>query len=135
MGLKVFDFYSRDKVCVVKRGHFLMNNALFYILVGKDNKFKELMVQIPKRYHFINSFNIGEFTSNKKDEYDVLADFLKYNKELLKDKWGLSESEFLDLLEGLELVLLENYSKNSGITKFLLKISVYIKWFLRGLRV
>ena len=77
MTIRVFDFYSRDRVSVVRRGNFLMNNATFYILVKKDGEIKELSVSIPKRYHFVNSYDTEEFRADKRDEYNILIDFIK----------------------------------------------------------
>lgn len=134
MAIKVYDFYSKDKVCVVKRGNFLMNNCTFYVLVNKDGEIKELSVQIPKRYHFITCFNIGEFKADKKDEFDILTDFIKYNKELLQGKWELSDLEYTELLEELEFALITHHSKHNFVTKLLLKVIVVLKYFARGLK-
>jgi hypothetical protein len=134
MTIKVYDFYSRDKVCVVKKGNFLLNNAEFYILVNKDGEIKELSVQVPKRYHFITLLNYGEYTASKKDEYDVLVDFIKYNKELLQNKWELSDLEYTELLEELEFCLISLHSKYNWLIKALLKVLVVLKYFARGLK-
>ena len=134
MAIKVYDFYSRDKVCVVKKGNFLLNNAEFYILVNKDGEIKELSVQVPKRYHFITLLNYGEYTASKKDEYDVLVDFIKYNKELLQNKWELSDLEYTELLEELEFCLISLHSKHNWFVKALLKVLVVLKYFARGLK-
>jgi hypothetical protein len=134
MAIKVYDFYSRDKVCVVKKGNFLLNNAEFYILVNKDGEIKELSVQVPKRYHFITLLNYGEYTASKKDEYDVLVDFIKYNKELLQNKWELSDLEYTELLEELEFCLISLHSKYNWLIKALLKVLVVLKYFARGLK-
>ena len=134
MALTVFDFYSKDKVCVVRRGNFLLNNAIFYILIKKDGDIKELSVSVPKRYHFINAYSKEDFRADKRDEYNVLSDFLKYNKDSLRGKWELNREDFMCLLRGLEEVLIESYSNSSWIVKLLLKGVVYFKYFCRGLR-
>ena len=135
MTLTVFDFYSKDKVSVVRRGNFLLNNSIFYILVKKGEEVKELSVTVPKRYHFINSYNAEEFRADKRDEYNVLVDFLKYNKGSLCEKWEFSELDFMSLLEGLEITFIDLYSKHGLFIKCLLKAWVVVKYFCRGLKV
>lgn len=135
MTLTVFDFYSKDKVSVVRRGNFLLNNTVFYILIKNGEEVKELSVNVPRRYHFINSYNTEEFRADKRDEYNVLSDFLKYNEESLCEKWGFSREDFMCLLRGLEEVLIESYSNSSWIVKLLLKGVVYFKWLVRGINV
>lgn len=135
MTLTVFDFYSKDKVSVVRRGNFLLNNTVFYILIKKGEEVKELSVNVPRRYHFINSYNAEEFRADKRDEYNVLSDFLKYNEESLCEKWGFSELDFVSLAEGLEIAFIDLYSKHGSLVKCLLKAWIVFKYFCRGLRV
>lgn len=134
MTIRVFDFYSRDRVSVVRRGNFLMNNATFYILVKKDGEIKELSVSIPKRYHFVNSYDTEEFRADKRDEYNILIDFIKYNKESLCNKWEFSELDFTSLTEGLEIAFINLYSKHGFLIKCLLKAWIVFKYFCRGLK-
>ena len=108
-----------------------MSSAMFYILLSTPKGFKELSITIPKRYHYETTyFNYTDFAANKVSEYNVLNDFLKNNEELLKEKWGLSKEELLEVREELKLTLIRMYSTCGFPRNVLLEASVLFKVFV-----
>ena len=131
MAVKVYDFYAKDRVSTNKYHNILMNSTTFYILLNTPKGFKELSITIPKRYHYeITYFNYTDFVANKVSEYNVLNDFLKNNEELLKEKWGLSKEELLEVREELKLALVRMYSTCGFPRNALLEASVLFKVFV-----
>ena len=131
MAVKVYDFYTKDKLSTNRYHNILMSSAVFYILLSTPKGFKELSVTIPKRYHYETTyFNYTDFVVNKVSEYNVLNDFLKNNEELLKEKWGLSKEELLEVREELKLVLVKMYSTCGFLRNALLEASVLFKVFV-----
>ena len=131
MTIKVFDFRTTGKLSVNASCDALMQGATFIMLVDKDRQFKEFMVTIPKRYHFITLTSPANFLTGKTKEYDVLKDFILDNKSMLCDKWKLSKSEYEELLEGLWICLIEEYSKYSSFVKWLMLFPISFKKFVR----
>ena len=131
MAVKVYDFYAKDRVSTNKYHNILMNSTTFYILLNTPKGFKELSITIPKRYHYETTyFNYTDFAANKVSEYNVLNDFLKNNEELLKEKWGLSKEELLEVREELKLALVRMYSTCGFPRNVLLEASVLFKVFV-----
>lgn len=133
MALKVYSYYMKEKLSTNRYHNVLMNNATFYLIVNLDGEFKEWTIQISRKYHYENSlFDYVDFSLNKVLEYNVLADYIKNNEEALKDKWGLSDDEFLDLKDGLKLTLIREFSTCSFPRKVILEAKVLFKMFVRN---
>ena len=131
MTLKIHDFYAKDKLSTNKYYNILMNNVTFYLLCNKDGHYKEFSCQISKRYHYENIyFNYVDFPQNKIIEYNVLIDFIKNNKELLMNKWNLSEEEFEDLKYELKFALIRAYSTCSFPRKVFLEATVLFNCYI-----
>ena len=131
MSLKVYDFYTKDKISTNRYHNILMNGTLFYILVKMADTFKELDLQIPKKYHYEQTyFNYIDFSSNKVIEYNILFDFVKSNENLIKNKWGLSDEEFYDLRDGLKLALVREHSTCGFPRNVILETTVLFNFFV-----
>lgn len=131
MTLKVYDFHTKDKLSTNKYHNILMNSAMFFVLVSKDGKFKEFTFQIAKKYHYEPTyFNYVDFNINKVLEYNVLYDFIKNNKKLLCERWDLTEDEYIELKEGLKLVLIKEFSTCSIPRKVILETTVLFRIFI-----
>ena len=115
-----------------------MSGATFYILVSDEEDFRELSLLVTKKYHYERSVNYGCFRVDKANEYNVLIDYIKSNEENLKERWGLSDEEFIELKEGLEKVLIERYSTGNLLNKWGLLcaffLRILVKKFSRRIR-
>lgn len=111
-----------------------MADALFYILYSKDGNYKECSIQIPKKYHYENTYyNYTDFIATKVMEYNVLFDYVKSNKDSLKEKWGLSEEDYIEIKEGLREVLIKEYFKGEILKYWTLLGTFLLKKFVRRL--
>lgn len=110
MSLKVHDFNIKDKLSTNRYSNVLMQNCDFYILVSSNGKFRELVLQVPKKFHYERHVAYSIFQQQKVDEYNVLVDYIQNNKNLIIAKWHLEEGEYEDLMDGLEIHLLRQYS-------------------------
>ena len=139
MTIKVYDFRTIGKLSINGCYDSLVNSATFIMMVDKDGQFKEFSVIIPKRYHFVLLTDYKQYKPNKAREYDVLKDFIVDNKEMLCDKWDLSDEEYKELLEGLYECLIEEYGKFSDLAKCIMLLPITLKKFVRrifrGVRV
>ena len=139
MTIKVFDFRTTGRLSVNACCDALMQGATFVMLVDKDGTFKEFMVTIPKKYHFVSITQPREYNVGKSREYDVLKDFIVDNKQMICDKWNLSNEEYEELLEGLYVCLIEEYGKFSNFMKRIILLPITLKKFVRriskGVRV
>lgn len=131
MTLKVHNFYIKDKLSTNRYHNLLMANALFYILISENGRFRELSLQVAKKFRYDRFVGYGNFSIEKADEYNVLVDFITNNKAAIKEKWHLDEGSFSDLLDGLKIVLIRNYSTCSGLHRILLELPIVIKRFIR----
>lgn len=120
MALKVLDFYVANKLSSNKFGKLLMQDALFCIMAEVHGVVKELATIVSKKYHYKEYKTCGDFIPQKVNEYNVLMDFLIYTKSRIKERWDLSEGEYQDLIKGLEICLIEKYSKCSPLKRVLL---------------
>lgn len=134
MTLKVLDFRTKDRISINRYRNVVMADACFIILVKEDEKFRELVVQIPKKYHYEKELNYGEFDVLKVTEYNVLTDYIKSNKFLIQEKWHLTEDKVEELLLELKLLLINNYSTCDSLRKIILRFSVLYKLFIVGLK-
>ena len=131
MTLKVYDFYTKDKLSTNRYHNILMNTCTFYILVSKDGGFKELDVTIPKKYNYESTYrNYVDFKQNKVIEYNVLYDYIKVNESSLSEKWNLTKDEFIELKEGLKLTLVREFSTCSVPRRVILETTVLFKMFI-----
>lgn len=131
MTLKLYNFYSPEKLSVNKHTNTLMANATFYLIFSKDGNFKEVTIQIPKKYHYEPVFfNYVDFSADKVNEYNVLDDFIGINQSSLKEKWSLSEEEYKQLKLGLKMTLIREYSTCSFPRKVILEARVLFDDFV-----
>ena len=131
MALQVHDFYTKEKLSTNRYHNVTMNNADFYILVSNDGKYRELSVQVTKKFHYERTVNYGDFVVSKANEFNVLVDFIKSNKALIASKWHLSNEDYTDLLEGLELALIRQHSTCSFARKCFLEAAVLFKFLIQ----
>ena len=131
MSLRVHNFCTKDKLSTNKYHNILMGSALFYILVSKGEEFRELAVNITKKFHYERHVSYGDFDVTKANEYNVLVDFILSNKDSLIEKWHLEEGEIEDILEGLKLYLVENFSTCSGFKRIIWIAFVVLGGLLR----
>lgn len=134
MTLKVLDFRTKDKMITNRYHNVMMANAYFIIFIEVCGKFKEFAVQVPKRYHYERTLGYGNFLSSKVNEYNVLVDFIRNNEAHIKDKWHLSQEELEELLDGIKLCLIQEYSTCSKFKSFLLSLPIFIAALLRIVR-
>ena len=111
-----------------------MSNAVFYILCEKDGAYKELSVQVPKKYHYETTyFNYTDFPSQKVTEYNILADFIKNNRGLIQEKWNFNDDEYNQLNNELKITLIRAHSTCSFPRKVILEAIVLFKLFIKNL--
>ena len=138
MTIKVFDFRTTGKLSA-NCYDALINSVTFVMMIDKDHSFKEFMVTIPKRYHFISLTKGSGYIVGKAREYDVLKDFIVNNKDMLCEKWGLNNIEYEELLEGLYECLIIEYGKASDFAKWCTLLPITLKRIVRrifgGVRV
>ena len=134
MTLKLYNFYAAEKLSINKHTNTLMSNATFYLAFSKDNEFKEVSMQIPKKYHYEPVlFNYIDFPVDKVNEYNVLDDYIGINQSSLKEKWNLSEKEYKQLKLQLMLVLIKEYSTCSFPRKVILEAHVLFNNFVNSI--
>lgn len=133
MTLQVHDFYTKEKLSTNRYHNVTMNNADFYILVSDDGKYRELSLQVTKKFHYERTVGYGYFKINKANEFNVLVDFIKSNKALILSKWHLNNEDYLDLMEGLELALIRQHSTCSFARKCILEAKVLFKFLVQKL--
>lgn len=126
MSLAVHNFCTKEKLVANRYHNLLLQNALFYIIVSKGEEFRELAVNISKKFHYERHVSYGDFETVKVNEYNVLVDFILNNKKELIEKWHLEEGEIEELLEGLKLCLIRDYSTCSGIKRYFLMLCVLL---------
>lgn len=132
MSLQVHDFYTKDKLSTNRYHNIMMSGAVFYILVSEgEGVFKELSLNVPKRYHYERTVNYGEFEVGKANEYNVLVDFITHNENMLTKKWHLTDEGYCELLEGLEKVLVKKYSTCCEFKKWIIFARVCLKIFVK----
>lgn len=133
MALKVHSFCIKDKLSTNRYHNLLMSTALFYVLISEEGRFRELSLNVSKKFHYKRFVGYGDFPIDKADEYNVLVDFILNNKGLVKEKWHLTEESLEELLEGLKLVLIKDYGTCSGFRKLMLRAPILFKKFVRDL--
>ena len=138
MALKVHDFYTKEKLSTNGFHNIVMANAVFYILYSVSDKFKELSIQIPKKFHYEKEVNTKDFKTSKATEYNVLVDFIKNNVEGIREKGHLNKEEFKELLEGLYLVLLQRYCTKTLPVKYVTEafalLKILVNRFMRRIK-
>lgn len=131
MTLRVHDFYTKEKLRTNRYHNVTMNNTDFYILVSNKGEYKELKLQVVKKFHYERTVNYGDFDVNKANEFNVLVDFIRSNEALILSKWHLDKEGYLDLMEGLELALIKQHSTCSSIRKYFLEVGVLFKFLVQ----
>ena len=130
MAVTVHDFYPRHPLNTNGLSRLVMANVLFYVLATVKGKVKEFKVQIPKKFHYNVLLKRGNFIAHKATEYNVLVDFLKDNADTFMEKWNLNNKEFNELLRGIYLILVSQYSVIPPFLKRILEVKVYIEVLL-----
>ena len=105
MTLNVLSFYTKQKL-KIQDSSTLVTGVYFHILVEQDEKIRELVAFVPKRYSFKRTLNSPEYDQEKMKEYNVLFDFLTEARDRILPKWHISEGDLVELLLGLRLCLL-----------------------------
>ena len=131
MSLKVHNFYTKDKISTNRYHNILMQSCDFYVLVSSEGKFRELALQVPKKFHYERHASYGLFQQQKADEYNVLLDYIQTNEEAIKIKWHLEKGEYEDLVDGLKLSLIKNYSLCSDFEQFVKIAALLCVGFMR----
>ena len=134
MTLKVYNFYANKKLSTNKYFNVLMSDVTFYVIVSGAKGIRELAIHIPKKYHYEYFVEPKEYAKNKGNEYNVLIDFLYRNRKEIEDKWELNRTEYLELLEGLELCLIKDYSNANFLMKKLKEVKVLLKVLVNRFR-
>lgn len=135
MALKVLDFRIKEKLSINRYHNVVMADAYFAILINDDRGFRELAVVVPKKYHYERELKYGDFATIKVTEYNVLVDYIRSNKLLIQEKWHLTEGEIEELLLGLKLLLINNYSTCTPLRKVILRLSLLWKMWNKKLVV
>ena len=138
MAVKVIDFHIKDTLRVHDIQAILMKEAKFTLLVEINRKTKELVVLVPKKFHFRKRPDlVNKFKYKKLREYEVLTDYLVTNKEVIQCKWHLSSDDFTELMLGLRLCLYRNYSLQAGLKKIFMvgkgMLDLFVLRIKRGL--
>ena len=133
MSLEVLNFYTKDKLSTNRYRNILMFGTTFYLLVKIGEDIKEFTLQVPKKYRYERICSYRDFVADKVTEYNVLVDFVKNGKELVTEKWGLSEEEYEELIEGLKSILIKDFCTCGALRKWFLSAAVRVRSFIRKL--
>ena len=130
MQVKVLDFYR--KVDSVNPFTPVLTDPTFCILVNKEGKSKELILNLKGEYSYINCPDLECYEEEAYKSYKIILDFLLgENKELLRERWGFTRKEYNKFVFELEKVLIDNHSFYGCFKKKLLILLGFLKFQTR----
>ena len=127
MALKVLEFYR--KVESVNPFTLLLHDPTFCILVSKDGKSRELILNIKGEFPYVYYSKFECFEEEAYRSYKILKGFLLgESKELLRERWSLTKKEYDKFIFELEKVLIESHSFYGWFKKKLLVLLMFLKF-------
>lgn len=127
MVLKVLDFHRIKDTT----NPFVPNlkDPSFCILINKDEKTRELILNLKGEFPYVSYPVSHGYEDEAYKDYKIIKDFLTgENKELLRDRWGLTKKEYNSLIFGIKKVLIVSYSFYGSFKKKLLIILEFLKF-------
>lgn len=125
--LKVMDFFTKGKLIINHTNNTLVSPLEYYILANDNGRIRELAAYVPKKFAFKTSIVSKKYNQLKLKEYNILSDFLEFNKKELREKWQLTENAFRDVEIGIEMNLIENYSYFNTLEKVIEKVNALVR--------
>lgn len=138
MLLKVLDFYRYEGNRQLEMSSFTpsLKNPTFCILINKEGKTRELLLTLKGDFPYVMYPIPCGYEEDAYKNYKIIEDFLEgENRELLRDRWGLTLKEYNNLMFQLYKVLIYNHSFYDTFKKRLLVILGYLKFKLRKVKI
>ena len=115
MSIEVIDFNTEGKAFIGGGGKAVkaktISEVKFVITIKKNHRKKELEVHIPCKYCFDRGSRVSrQCEKSKAKQYDLLIDYLWETKGIVKQKWHLTEDDYMELIVGLEGCMYKNYA-------------------------
>lgn len=125
--IKVLEFFRK-----VESGNPftpVLKDPTFCILIVKNNKTRELILNLKGDYPYMEYPTYHDYEENAYKDYRIIKGFLLGdNKELLRDRWGLTEKEYYRLVFEMKKVLINNHSFFGDFKKKLLILLEFLKF-------
>lgn len=125
--IKVLDFYrKKDSI-----NPFIpvLRDPSFCILVNENSRTKELILNLKGEFPYMNCPDVESYEEEAYKNYEIIRNFLLgENKELLRDRWGLTFNEYDKFIFELKKVLIENHSFYDWFKKKLLVALEFLKF-------
>ena len=125
--IKVLDFYrKKDSI-----NPFIpvLRDPSFCILVNENSRTKELILNLKGEFPYMNCPDVESYEEEAYKNYEIIHNFLLgENKELLRDRWGLTFNEYDKFIFELKKVLIENHSFYDWFKKKLLVALEFLKF-------
>lgn len=125
--MKVLDFYrKKDSI-----NPFIpvLRDPSFCILVNENSRTKELILNLKGEFPYMNCPDVESYEEEAYKNYEIICNFLLgENKELLRDRWGLTFNEYDKFIFELKKVLIENHSFYDWFKKKLLVALEFLKF-------
>jgi hypothetical protein len=124
---KVLDFYRKAESI----NPFIptLEDPTFCILINRDGKSRELVLNMRGKYSYIADPDMDCFEEEAYKNFHIIVEFLTGdNKELLRERWGLTSKEYKYVIFELYKILVNNHSYFGWLKKKLLILLGYIKF-------
>mgnify|MGYP003314226984 CR=1 FL=1 len=127
MTFKVLDFYR--KVEDVNLFVSTLKDPTFCILVNRDSKSRELVLNLKGDYPYVSYPDLECFEEEAYKNYMIISDFLTGDsKDSVRINWGLTNEEYRNLVFELYKLLVNNHSYYGWFKKKLLILLGYLKF-------
>lgn len=127
MDFKVLDFYR--KINDTNPFVAVLENPIFCILVNKDGKAKELVLELKGEFPYRSYPDLECFEEEAYKNYNIITSFLLgEHREKLQFRWGLDNKEYRDFIFELYKILVNNHSYYGWFKKKLLILLGYLKY-------
>lgn len=126
--IKVLDFYRKKDS--INPFITVLKDPVFCILVNDESKTKELILNIKGEFPYMNCPDLESYEEEAYKDYEIIIDFLLgESRELLRDRWGLTDKEYEKFIFELKKVLIENHSFYDWFKKKLLVFLEFLKFY------
>ena len=127
MNFKVLDFYR--KVDDTNPFVAVLKDPTFYILVNKDGKSRELVLDMKGEFPYISYPDVDCFENEAYNNYKIITNFLLgEHRENIQFRWGFNNKEYRDFIFELYKILVNSHSYYSWFKKKLLLLLGYLKF-------
>ena len=125
--LKVLEFYRKKES--TNPFTYVLVDPVFCILINKEGQTRELILNLKGKFPFAQCPDSECFEEEAYKSYKILKDFLLgEDKELLRERWGLTKKEYSIFLFEIKKVLINNHSFYGSFKKKLLTLLEFLKF-------